>query len=276
MYTAYTRFDSRQEAQVWLIRCFALLLCLIWMGRLCMRLGLIQLQSPPFLELSADRIFWLLNSSGILQALLHYAPLSLSIDSLLLLLPLISLRYPLQRAFSWAYLPAISLYLIAYNASATHHEHSLIGLVAIAFLLCFKDSLRFSIVLSALRYYTCFIMASAALWKIGRGSLWQEGQITNILKLQHSKILTQAPDSLCGQWITFLLENPTVSDSLWWVATLLELIFLVGFFTRRFDALLFWAFWLFVACDYFIMGLHFWELGILTPLFLRRLTRFLD
>lgn len=276
MYIAYTRLDSRQEAQIWLIRCFALLLCLIWLGRLWMGLGLIQLQNPPFLELRADRVFWLLNSSGILYALLHYAPLSLTIDSLLLLLPLISLRYPLQRAFSWAYLPTVSLYLIAYNASATHHEHTLVGLVAIAFLLCFKDSLRFSLVMAAIRYYACFIMASAALWKMGRGSLWQQGQIESILKLQHSATLTQAADSLWGQWITFLLENPAIANSLWWAAILLELVFLVGFFTRRFDAALFWAFWLFIICDYFVMGLNFWELGILTPLFLRRLTKFLD
>ncbi len=276
MNTVFISQDSRQEAQTFMTRIFALLLFAIWVVRLFQHLGLSQMGAPEETEVYADRVFWLLDYLGIIQAVLHFPPLSLGIDLLLLLLPLAMLRYPLLPILAWAYLPTISLYMIAYNAAATHYEHTLVGVIAISFLLCFKEGAIFSIVLQAIRYYASFIMASAALWKIFRGSLWNEGQMEAILKLQHSDLLIYSEPGLYSQWIHFLIANPTFATLLWCVATLVELVFIVGFFTKKIDTGLFLAFWLFILADFFVMGLHFWELGILSVLFLRRWTKFFD
>jgi hypothetical protein len=240
-------------------------------------LGLSQLMQPAFRATYADRVYWLLDSLGIFDALLNFMPLSTGIDALLFILPILILIYPSNRIYAWLFLIMFSLYFAAYNVSATHQEHTLVsGALGISLLLCFKDPLRFSSIFNALRYYACFIMASAAFWKIGRASLWHDGQMISILKTQHSGLLIAQDDTLYGNWIQFLIDNPFAANSLWWAAVLLELVFIIGFFTKKADLLLFIAFWLFLLSDYFVMGLQFWELGVLTVLFIRKFGRYLD
>jgi hypothetical protein len=168
------------------------------------------------------------------------------------------------------------LYFSAYNTSATQQEHTLIGAIAMAFLICFKDNLRFSTVFSAIRFYTCFLMTSAFFWKLSRGALWHEGQMTNILKIQQSAILTETDSDIYSSWIAYLVDHPMFANYLWFGAAAIELSFIIGFFSKRFDSLLFMLFWLFIFADFFVMGLHFWELGILSLLFLRRYSQLFD
>src|SRR5690606_3670725 len=102
------------------------------------------------------------------------------------------------------------------------------------------------------------------------------GQMQYIVQLQHSEWLVLYPDHLFSRWIQFIYYTPAVATSLWWAATLLELIFLLGFFTKRFDRWLFIAFCLFLLSDYFVMGLHFWELGVFAVFFLPKIRQYLD
>jgi hypothetical protein len=276
MSNRYISIDSREDARLQLTRIIAAALLLIWICRLCQGIGLSQLMQPIFSDTKADRFYWLLDSVGILKALIQFMPLSLGIDLLLFILPILMIAYPSNRIYALFYLPIFVLYFSAYNVSATHQEHTLIGAIAMAFLLCFKDNLRFSTVFSAIRYYTCFLMASAFFWKLSRGALWHEGQMINTLKMQHASLLTSDDSSLYSDWINYLIDNPMFANGLWWGAALIELSFLLGFFSRRFDSILFWLFWLFIIADFFVMGLHFWELGILSLLFWKRYSQVFD
>ena len=276
MSTQFMSIDSREHARLQLSRLLALALLLIWISRLYQCIGLSQLMQPIFFDSKADRFYWLLDSMGILNALINFMPLSVTVDALLLLLPILMIAYPSNKYYSLIYLPTIVLYFSAYSVAATHQEHTLIGAIAAAFLLCFKNSLRFSSVFSALRFYTCFMMFSAALWKIGRGSLWLEGQMTNILKTQHAALISNNESSLYSSWINYLIDNPTFADILWWGAALIEISFIIGFFSRKFDGILFVLFWIFLLSDFLVMGLHFWELGILSALFLKRFSKVFD
>ena len=261
------RLDSRLFMQVFITRLFALISLLFWLGRCWTHTSLHQLQGAAFVDPKADNFYWILLYFNVPQAIINSFGLGLSIDIALLLLPILIIIYPFRHLPALIYAPLTILYLVSYNSFATHHEHTLIGLVFVSFLLCFKEADRFRTVFNALRYYTCFLMASAALWKLGRGALWHPEQFQNILFEQHADWLIHYPQALFSQWIQFLIGSPFLSKLLWWGATLLEFVFLVGFFTRRYDIYLFVAFWLFIVADYFIMGLHFWELGILSIFF---------
>lgn len=276
MSTLFMSIDSREHARLQTSRILAVSLLLIWICRLYQGLGLSQLMQPIFSDTKADRFYWLLDSLGILNALINFLPLSLGIDILLFVLPLLMFFYPSNRLYALLYLPTIVMYFAAYNVSATHQEHTMVGAIAAAFLLCFKENLRFSTVFSAVRYYSCFLMASAFFWKLGRSSLWHEGQLTNILKVQHSALITDSNNTLYCNWINYLIDNPSLAYGLWWTAALIEMSFIVGFFSKKFDSLLFLLFWLFLISDFLVMGLHFWELGILTIFFLKPYSQKLD
>jgi hypothetical protein len=231
---------------------------------------------PIFSDTKADRFYWLLDHLGILDALINYMPLSFGVDILLFILPVLMIAYPSNRIFALIYLATLVLYFSAYNVTATHQEHTLIGAIAVAFLLCFKDNFRFSTVFSAVRYYVCFLMASAFFWKFSRGALWHEGQMTNILKNQHAAIIYQTDNTLYSSWINYLIDNPIFANTLWWIAAMIELSFIIGFFSKRFDSFLFFLFWLFILADFLVMGLHFWELGLLSLLFLKGYSKLFD
>jgi hypothetical protein len=268
--------SSKEAVRLLLTKVFALLILLIWSVRLYANLGLSQLMQPVFVDTKADRVYWILESIGIIYALLNFQPLSVFVDFSLLMLPLLIIIYPSKKIFPILLFIALSLYFAAYNIAATHQEHTLIGALGVSLLLCFKDTFRFSTMFTALRFYSCFIMTSAAFWKIGRASVFHNGQMNEILKIQHSSMLLSPQESFYKSWIQFLIENQSIADLLWYSAVLLELVFIIGFFTRRADHLLFWAFWLFIAADYLVMGLNFVELGILSLFFLKRFGRYFD
>jgi hypothetical protein len=270
------RLDSRLFMQVFVTRILVLLSILIWLGRWWTHTSLHHLHGAAFIDPKADNFYWILLYFNVPQAISGNFYLGLSIDIALVVLPILIFIYPFRRLPALIYAALTILYLVSYNSFATHHEHTLVGLVFVSFLLCFKEADRFRSVFNALRYYTCFLMASAALWKIGRGALWHPEQLPNILLIQHAEALIRYPQALFSQWIQFLIDSPLLSKLLWWGATLLELVFLVGFFTRRYDIYLFVAFWLFLFSDYFVMGLHFWELGILSIFFWPRFRRYFD
>src|SRR5690606_34461102 len=160
--------------------------------------------------------YWLLHYLNIPQTLLEHYSVALSFDLLLLLLPILIAIYPFWRLWAWFYAALTVFYLVAYNSSATHHEHTLVGIVFVSFLLCFKSVYHFERMFRALRYYTCFMMLSAALWKIGRGALWHPEQMQHILMAQHSEYLILYPEQLFSRWIDFLMENHIIADMLWW------------------------------------------------------------
>jgi hypothetical protein len=272
----YISIEIREQARFQLSRILAAGLLLIWICRLCLGIGISQLMQPIFSDTKADRFYWLLDHLGILDVLINYMPLSFGVDILLFLLPVLMIAYPSNRIFALIYLATLVLYFSAYNVTATHQEHTLIGAIAVAFLLCFKDNLRFSTVFSAVRYYVCFLMTSAFFWKFSRGALWHEGQMTNILKNQHAAIIYQTDNTLYSSWINYLIDNPIFANTLWWIAAMIELSFIIGFFSKRFDSFLFFLFWLFILADFLVMGLHFWELGLLSLLFLKGYSKLFD
>jgi len=265
-------YSSQEVQQSFWQRCFALTLLWIGMGRWWGHLGLHQLWEAPFVSPKADLLHWIFHYWTIPQHLIQHWHWGLGIDIGLLLLPILVYRFPKQRIWTYLYLPILLLYMLTYNSIATHHEHTLVGALFVAILLCIKSVRSFPIAFDALRYYTCFIMASAACWKIGRGALLESDQFVQILYTQHSELLVFGKGNY-QSWITWLVHQPILCQVLWYLATGLELLFFIGFFTKKWDLWLWLAFWLFLLFDKLIMGLAFWELGILTICFLPNMRR---
>ena len=111
--------DSREHARLQLSRLLALALLLIWISRLYQCIGLSQLMQPIFFDSKADRFYWLLDSMGILNALINFMPLSVTVDALLLLLPILMIAYPSNKYYSLIYLPTIVLYFSAQGYDLT-------------------------------------------------------------------------------------------------------------------------------------------------------------
>jgi hypothetical protein len=263
----FIQTDSASEKQILLIRIFAVFSLICWLQRIFYHEGFSSLFESPFLFLSTDRTLWFWDLTGFLSWTKNSFVLSTLLDISLVMLPILVLLQPLNRTFSIIYFIIISFYLLYYNASATHFEHRLVGLVLVAFLACFKKNENFNLIYSFSRLYTCFIFCSAAIWKLSRASVFYEDQMTNILIQQHGfKLVEQNPNLFnCQIW---LIKHPVISNGLWLAAFVLELFFLIGFFTRKLDKLLLILLFVFLIMDLMIMNINFFEIAILGVFFL--------
>jgi hypothetical protein len=106
-------------------------------------------------------------------------------------------------------------------------------------------------------------MMSAALWKIGRGNLTNINHFGHILFNQHIYELIASKNNLHTHIISYLIVNSTLSYGLYLAATISEFIFVIGFFTKKYDRYLMLIFILFFSMDYVLMDLNFVELSVL-------------
>ncbi len=177
--------------------------------------------------------------------------------------------FPILFFLSWKQIWAIAfstvvlIYFFTFNLVTGHHYHGLVGLILITIPFWTKNETRFNLLWEAVRYYWLYIFASAALWKILRGSVFYTEQLSNILKWQQLDLLLQQPDSFQAQVAQYLISNPQVSHGVLVVNVLVQLSFVVGFFTKKFDTMLFVLAIIFCAANYFVMSIVSIELLML-------------
>ena len=85
------------------------------------------------------------------------------------------------------------------------------------------------------RYLLAFIMVNSAISKFYFGGIFQKDQMTNILLAQHTDILALAPQTLQSQFIQFLLTNSTFTNGIYYMAVLLQFVFIIAFFTKKYE-----------------------------------------
>ncbi len=239
---------------------------LLWLLRFGQGLLLHQLYKAPFISVQADNVFWLWHSLGLVHYSIQNFALGLGLDLAWLLLALGGLIKKINKQWIFLFLLIFWNYFIVYNSIATHHEHTLVAPLFLGFLLLINPTKNFVLSFAALRYYTIFAMTSAALWKIARGAAF-DSQMIDILKGQHLDYLTNYPNAFYSQLIYYVINNALVADFFWYSGWLLELFFVVGFFTRKYDRLLGVAFFAFFVADYLLMDISFLEFCIFAILF---------
>lgn len=231
-------------------------------------LWLFQFDEVVFKYPSIDNTYWLFYLLQIPQ-LIASNKSSLFIFDLALLLSCISNiifinRVWLARIFSFLFF----IYFICVNSFSGHHSHMLVGILLSNFIFCFRSINTQFKLQEILRYYLIFLMTSAACWKIGRGNLCDVPHFRNILFNQHIYELIASNKNLHTHIINYLIAHPLLSYGLYLAATICEFIFIIGFFTKKYDRYLIAAFMLFFSMDYILMDLNFVELSVLLMTFI--------
>jgi hypothetical protein len=152
-------------------------------------------------------------------------------------------------------------YLLLHNLFEQMHLEMTVGylLLSACLYLPFKN-LHVPITLSRLLFlYSIF---SAALWKIMRGSIFYPLQMKQILMQQHTLLLSSHCNDVMCTFYQYLIHHPLLAQLLYITATLLELLFILGWFTKKFDLYLLLLAMLFFIADYFLMKINYWPIMI--------------
>lgn len=229
--------------------------------RLLQGVLLSQIQQPHLFDLyqQAYSVFGLTTIPYWLSQ--HYV-VSVFFDVMLFALPLLCL-FKAKRIAIIASTLLLTVYLLLFNMAANHAYHGLVGAVIVTIPFWSQKEERFNFLWQAARYYWLYVFASAGLWKILRGSAFLSDQMSNILMQQQLDYLLQQPLTFKASVIQYIIAHPTVSHGVLLINVCLQLCFLAGFFTRRFDTALIALSVVFCLANYFVMSIVSTELLIL-------------
>ncbi len=243
---------------VWFCTIFYVLALFKWYNNM-----LLYQQQPIFIYDTFDVFSWLFIQTGIpkwllqtqqfllFDVLFYTAPLSLLITSLTKQ-KWVSFAAIYVLIINWLYLQCYFVFPIS---SYT------IFVVWLLFPLIFipKKEETFLLLFDGIRYFFLYFFASAGIWKIINKSVFNPFQLSGILLEQNKEMLTNSPHYWQTNLYQFLINHSTLSYLIYIFVTMMELSFLIGFFTKKYDKLLILIYFIFLMADYFIMRIPYFE-----------------
>jgi hypothetical protein len=243
-------------------RYFYLLCVLIFAIRFASSCLFSQLSQPVLIGPGIDNTYWAFHWLGIPYLATHSVVWSAVLDILLFLLPVIASIVSGRRIFAFLFTLLAFTYQITYSTYATHHYHSLIGILVLSVPFWAGPGRRFTFLWEAARYYFFFIFSSAALWKLSRGTVWDSGHISSVLMAQHVQAIYEYPASMLTRFHSYLICHAGVARLFFLAGFLVQLSFLGGFFTKKYDKVYMALFIAFFAMNYLVMGIYDLEILI--------------
>jgi hypothetical protein len=226
---------------------------------------LLSQYQPLFFTYNRDLTELILIATGLPRWMMAHPWTFTAADTLAFGLPAVLLAYALRKGrFSPVAGIAFGLFLGAYLLLAdlfwqVHHEPFILYLLlALAWMTNREE--RFYQILKGCRYYFLYIFTSAALWKIARGAVFNGQEMSRILLVHHSDLLSGPCTSFACRTYRYLVDHPGLSYWLYLGGAILEGCFVVGFFTRRWDRVLIVLAVVFVVADLLLMRIPYWTL----------------
>jgi glycosyltransferase involved in cell wall biosynthesis len=220
---------------------------------------------PVFFHYNRDLAELMLIGSGLPRFMIAHPVCFAFADTLGFMLPIPLLGYAFRKdrfspLLGWIFCAYVTLYLLLADIFWQIHHGPFILYVLLSFAFLTNREDRFYFILRGCRYYFLYIFVSAAIWKTVRGAAFEGQEMSNILLHQHIDLLSgDCQTGLC-RFYAWLIGHPGISQGLYIGAVFMESVFVVGFFTRRFDRLLLGLAILFVAADLLVMRIPYWTL----------------
>ncbi|TDW95971.1 hypothetical protein [Dinghuibacter silviterrae] len=227
-------------------------------------LWLFQLQ-PLFFRTRPDLFTWVFMQTRLHLWLLDHPARWILADTLFYTAPLFYyITYRWAPRYSWG----AALYLLAvhwcYIQCYTLYPFGLsiegfVGWLLFPIVFLPTRDKTFVFLWEGLRYFFLFFFASAGIWKLMQGGIFNGMQMSAILLDQHKDLLYNSPGAPQACFFRGLIGHPALSYALYAGATLMELSFITGFFTRRYDRVLAGIFAVFVLADVLLMRIDYTE-----------------
>lgn len=218
-----------------------------------------QLQPVFFLnrlDLSLNIVFL----AGIQKALINNYLLQLGLDLLFLLMPFMLLATVNKKGQSHiAVLTCIFnfVYTLLLSSFTPLSISGFAGWILLPWIFVFRSQAGFYFSQNSIRYLFLLFFFSAGLWKIRTGAVFNTEQMSAVLLLQHAAYLVDAPSDWFTNCVNYLVIHKQLSFLLYLLVTIAELVFVIGFFTKKYDKALIGIFLLFVLFDFILMRINY-------------------
>ncbi|HEX8332758.1 MAG TPA: hypothetical protein VF622_09045, partial [Segetibacter sp.] len=223
-------------------------------------------QTQPFtFNLRFDLITWNLMQTGLHQWLLVNQFAFILFDIVFYSMPLIywfasRVNSKARTVVAGIMLIVNWIYIQCYTLYPTYSIESYTVWLLFPLLFITPNLRSFYFLLHGLRYFFLFFFASAGIWKLVQYGAFNTEQMSGVLLFQHKEFLTSSPGTWYSSFIYWLINHSLFSYLLYLAGTIIELAFIVGFFTRKYDRWLIGGFLLFLCFNVIIMRIHYWEM----------------
>jgi len=223
---------------------------------------LLQLNDPILKTTGIDNTYWLFCILRIPQFVIKNA---FAFDALMITFFFASFIKKNKWSFRFLLLIVI-INVITFNVYSGIHSKSCVILPMILLPFCFpkqEDLLK-----DGVRYYLLFIFISAAFYKIINGGLLYTNQFVHILENQHVDLAILNHGSFTYQLSSWLINHPFTANGLWYLLFASEIVFAIGFFTKKYDKLLAFFLIMLMICTYILMRISLFDFILFLPLLL--------
>lgn len=227
--------------------------------------GLLLCQMQPLFLFARDDIFtWLFMQTGLPQWLLLHRQYFIVFDAAFYLIPLFFVYTVVWRQKAMPLLALIMLlinwiYIQCYTLYPTNSVTLYIAWLIFPVVFLVNDEELFCLLFQGLRYFFLYFFFSAGVWKIVNGGVFNLLQMSAILLEQHKEILADASGWWMKSLVAWLIAHTTIAYLLYVLVACMELLFGVGFFTRKWDGLLAAIYIIFLLADHLIMRIPYYE-----------------
>lgn len=249
------------------------LICFVVNFYWCFDNDLLMSQNQPLIFVnSLDLTRNLLMLSNIQHSLVTSSKLCFLFDLVYFLCPFI-LSYTILKNTKGQSIMSLTTSIVAFVYGIFYSMFSyfsftyFISLVFIPLIFYKRSDEGFYFNLHFMRLIFLGIFVSTGFWKIRTGAVFNIEQMSSILLQQHKQVLINEPEGWYSLFIFFMIKNRIFSYMLYLSAVLIEISFAIGFFTKRYDNLLFILFCIFLLMDFFIMQINYFNWFVFSGLF---------
>ena len=247
--------SHRKNFALFYFSCFTISFCWLFFNG-----WLLHELQPVFFLNRLDVTLNILFLTGIQNAIIKSFAIQLSLDILYFFLPL-SLVFVVNRKMQFYFAILNSIFNLTYalilSSVSPLSIAGFIGWILLPMLFVFTSDRGFYYAVNSMRYIFLLIFFSAGLWKIRTGGVFNTEQMSAILLKQHAAYLTQSPTDWFSRIVYYLVINYRFSYIVYVCAVIAELVFVIGFFTKKADKLLILIFLLFILFDFFLMRINY-------------------
>ncbi|RQO31397.1 hypothetical protein DBR32_05385 [Taibaiella sp. KBW10] len=172
--------------------------------------------------------------------------------------------FPRKNYFAVLFSILLLLFIITTNIYVNFNQHYLFLLWLATLPFCMRSDRSFALLWEGLRFYACWVYGSTFILKLINGAMWQWDYGLQTMKEQVAEYVFLNPGSTLTMAYSWLIQHGTLVNIGQKFVFLAEGMFLIGFFTRKYDRfLIFMGLFIFISTALFANVFFIEQLGIL-------------
>lgn len=226
--------------------------------------GLLSQVVPVFFWNKIDLTTWIIQATGFHKILLNNFWLCLIVDVVYFLFPFIYLfayikKPAIKKPVGCLFFLCSLVYSVVYCCYPIDSIETHIAVMVFPIVFIPMSLKGFEFMLQAVRYLFLFFFFSAGVWKLALGGFFNFQQMSGIILFQHKELLVLADPSPMYDFYRWLITHPAASYWLYFLITLIELSFVIGFFTKKCDNTFLAIYFIFLIMNSLIMRIDYWR-----------------